>query len=196
MSDADREKWNTRYREGSYRARTHPSELIEQWLPQLPRGRALDVAAGAGRNSLFLAASGFDVDALDISGEALARLKGDAEKRGVEIDTIELDLESDSLPKRQYALIVMVRYTNGNLIPRLLTLLDDGGHFLCEEHLETDADVIGPTDPAFRVRPNELRELTVASGLEILHYSEGLVEDPDGRTAALARLVARKPQTV
>ncbi len=191
MSDADREKWNTRYREGSYRARTHPSEFLEQWLPKLPHGRALDVAAGAGRNSLYLAEAGFDVDAIDISGEALARLRRDAEGRGLAINAIELDLESDPLPQQRYALIVMVRYTNGGLIPRLLALLDDGGHFLCEEHLETDADVVGPTDPAFRVSPNELAEL--ASSLEILHYSEGLVEDPDGRTAALARLVARKP---
>ena len=194
MSDADREKWNKRYREGSYRARTHPSELLAEWISRLPRGRALDVAAGAGRNALYLAEAGFDVDAIDISGEALARLRRDAEKRKLAINTIELDLESDSLPQQRYALIVMVRYTNSGLIPRLLTLLEDGGHFLCEEHLETDADVIGPTDPAFRVRSNELPEL--ASGLQILHYNEGLIEDPDGRTAALARLVARKPQTV
>ncbi|MGI9260365.1 MAG: methyltransferase domain-containing protein [Gammaproteobacteria bacterium] len=193
MSEADREKWNKRYREGSYRARTHPSELLEEWLSKLPRGRALDVAAGAGRNSLYLAEAGFDVDAIDISGEALARLRRNAEERGLTINTIELDLESSSLPQQRYALIVMVRYTNGGLIPRLLALLEDGGHFLCEEHLETDADVIGPTDPAFRVSPNELSEL--ASGLEILHYSEGLVKDPDGRTAALARLVARKSES-
>ncbi len=193
MSQKDREKWNTRYREGSYHARTHPSELLEKWLPDVPLGRALDVAAGAGRNSLYLAAAGFEVDAIDISAEALARLQRDAKDRGLSINTIERDLESDSLPKQSYALIVMVRYTNGDLIPRLLALLEDGGVFLCEEHLETDADVVGPTDPAFRVRPNELAEL--AAGLEILQYTEGLVEDPDGRIAALARLVARKSGT-
>lgn len=193
MSEADREKWNKRYREGSYRARTHPSELVEEWLPRLPRGRALDVAAGAGRNSLYLAEAGFEVDAIDISGEALDRLRCDADDRELTINAVELDLESGSLPQQRYALIVMVRYTNRGLIPRLLALLDDGGHFICEEHLETDADVIGPSDPAFRVSPNELSKL--ASGLEILHYSEGLVEDPDGRTAALARLVARKPES-
>jgi len=192
MSEADREKWNRRYREGSYKARTHPTELLAEWVPQLPRGRALDVAAGAGRNSLYLAEAGFDVDAVDISGEALERLRSDAAERGLAINTIELDLESGSLPQQEYSLIVMVRYTNGGLIPRLLERLEDGGHFLCEEHLETDADVIGPTDPAFRVRPDELSGL--ASGLEILHYSEGLVEDPDGRTAALARLVARRSE--
>ena len=74
------------------------------------------------------------------------------------------------------------------MIARLLPLLSDGGHFLCEEHLETDEDVIGPSDPAFRMAPNELREL--ANGLSVLSYSEGIVKDPDGRRAGLAQLVA------
>jgi hypothetical protein len=82
----------------------------------------------------------------------------------------------------------MVRYTSAALITRLLPLLTDGGHFLCEEHLETDEDVIGPSDPAFRMAPNELREL--ANGLRVLSYNESIVEDPDGRRAALAQLVA------
>ncbi|HEY5624700.1 MAG TPA: SAM-dependent methyltransferase, partial [Gammaproteobacteria bacterium] len=100
------------------------------------------------------------------------------------------DLETAELPAGPYDLIVMVRYTNANLIRRLPPLLADGGCFLCEEHLETDAEVVGPSDPAFRVAPGALRDLV--SGLEILHYGEGLFTDPDGRTAALARLLARR----
>ena len=87
----------------------------------------------------------------------------------------------------------MVRYVNLGLMERLGALLEDGGYFVCEEHLKTDADVVGPSDPAFRVSPNELPGHV--PGLEVIHYSEGLVEDPDGRTAALARLVARKPES-
>ena len=188
MSQADREKWDTRYREGSYKARTHPTELLVEWLPKLPRGRALDAASGAGRNSLYLAAAGYQVDALDISRVALDRLRASADARGLKVNCTEMDLESDPLPTQHYNLIVMVRYTSAALIIRLLPLLTDGGHFLCEEHLKTDEDVIGPSDPAFRMAPNELREL--ANGLRVLSYSESIVEDPDGRRAALAQLVA------
>ena len=190
MSQADREKWDTRYREGSYGTRTYPSEFLVEWLPRLPRGRALDVACGAGRNTLYLAEAGYEVDAVDISNVALERLQETARTRGLKVTCIETDLQSDPLPVQHYDLIVMVRYTSAALISRLLPLLSDGGCFVCEEHLVTDADVIGPTDPAFRVAPDELLQLT--SELNVLFYSEGIVEDPDGRRAALARLVAHR----
>ncbi len=190
MTEADRDKWNARYRDGAYRARTYPSEFLVECLPELPRGRALDVAAGAGRNSLFLASEGYVVDAVDISSVALERLRNQANARGLPVHTHELDLDSAHLPPGSYAVIVMIRYTNAELIPRLLQRLDDGGYFICEEHLVTDADVVGPSDPAFRVRPGELRELV--TGLDVRIYREALVTDPDGRTAALARLAARK----
>lgn len=190
MSDADREKWEKRYREGAYRARTYPSEFLVEWLPKLPRGRALDVACGAGRNALCLAEAGYEVDAMDISAVALGRLRDAAAERGLAVNAIEADLETAPPPAGPYDLIVMVRYVNADLIRGVPLILSDGGCFVCEEHLETDEDVVGPSDPAFRVAPGELREL--ASGLEILHYSERLVTDPDGRTAALARLAARR----
>ena len=109
MSEADRDKWDTRFRQGSYQARTHPTELLVEWLPHLPRGRALDVACGAGRNALYLAEAGYEVDAIDISSVALDRLRETAQTRGVEVTCIETDLESAELPNQSYDLIVMAR---------------------------------------------------------------------------------------
>ncbi len=188
MSEADRETWDTRYRQGSYQARTHPTELLAEWLPQLPRGRALDVACGAGRNALYLAEAGYEVEAIDISRVALDRLRETAQARSLDVTCIETDLESCELPNQSYDLIVMARYTQPSLIPPLIGLLREGGHFLCEEHLATDRDVIGPSNPAFRMAPNELLQL--AAELRVLYYREAIVEDPDGRQAALAQLVA------
>ncbi len=187
MCEADREKWDTRYRQGSYQSRTHPTELLAEWLPQLPRGRALDVACGAGRNALYLAEAGYEVEAIDISRVALDRLRETARARGLDVTCIETDLESCELPNQSYDLIVMARYTQPSLIPPLIGLLREGGHFLCEEHLATDHDVIGPSEPAFRMAPNEL--LKLAAELRVLFYKEALIEDPDGRQSALAQLV-------
>jgi SAM-dependent methyltransferase len=187
MSDTDREKWDERYSSGAYTAREHPTRLLADWLPQLPRGRALDVACGAGRNSLFLAEHGYDVDAIDISSVALARARATAAERGLKVSWIEADLESTPLPERRYDLIVMVRYTHPVLVATLIELLNDGGFLLCEEHLRTTHDVVGPKTPAFRMRPNEL--LGLATGLRVIYYREALVEDPDDRLAALAQLI-------
>ena len=204
MSDAERDKWDERYRGGAYEGRTHPTALLAAWLPFLPRvrprnascGRALDVACGAGRNALYLAAAGFAVDALDISTVALDRGRRAALERGLEIDWRTADFDSvDSDEGREralqsnYDLIVWIRYVNRSLLPLLIARLNPGGHLICEQHLETAADVAGPRSPGFRLRAGELRE--AARGMTLRHYNEGLVVDPDGRTVALAQLVAR-----
>jgi 2-polyprenyl-3-methyl-5-hydroxy-6-metoxy-1,4-benzoquinol methylase len=150
MSQADREKWEQRYREGSYGTRTHPSEFLVEWLPRLPKGQALDVACGIGRNALYLAEAGYAVDAIDISSVALQRLQETALARGLTINCAQVDLEADPLPDERYDLIVLVRYTSASLITRLLPLLSEGGCFVCEEHLVTTEDVIGPSSPGFR----------------------------------------------
>jgi hypothetical protein len=85
-------------------------------------------------------------------------------------------------------LIVWVRYINHDLMPYLAARLNAGGHLICEQHLATTANVIGPTNPAFRLEPNQLRDS--AQGLRVLEYREGEITDPDGRLTALAQLVA------
>lgn len=187
MTDPNREKWDERYRSGAYVARTHPTQLLAEWLPRLPRGCALDVPCGAGRNALYLAEHGYAVDAIDISPVALERARESAAERNVEINWIELDLDSAALPEKRYDLIVMVRYVHPALFAGLTGLLSDGGYLLCEEHLRTNRNVVGPTNPDFRVGPNEL--LGLATGLRVIYYHEGLIKNPDGSLAALAQLI-------
>ena len=189
MSEADRQKWNARYAQGAYSGRTNANELLERWLPELRVGRALDIACGAGRNSLLLAAAGFQVDALDISAEALARAADSARSRGLEVNWIEHDLDA-SLPMATYELIIMLRYVNPSLLATLKDRLNSGGYLIVEEHLVTDADVIGPRGARFRVEPGALA--VAADGLQICYCDESLRADPDGRQVALSQLVARK----
>lgn len=192
MSHADRLKWDERYRAGSYAARPHPTQLLADRLADLPRGRALDVACGAGRNALFLAAAGYEVDAMDVSSAGLERGARTAAERGLTVNWIEADLElappAAAFAKSHYDLIVMVRYVNMPLIPTLAERLADAGCLVCEQHLKTTRDVIGPKNPAYRLAPNEL--LAAAGDLRVLFYREGIVEDPDRRPAALAQLIA------
>ncbi len=191
MSETERDKWNQRYRDGAYESRTHPTELLATWLPRLAIGRALDVACGAGRNALYLAAKGFGVDALDISAVALARGRKTAAARGLKLRWLCVDLDErpdTGLPQVDYDLIVWVRYVHRDLMPHLIQRLKPGGALLCEQHLHSEAAVAGPGNPSFRLAPNELR--LMARDLQVLHYHEGPIVDPDGRTVALAQLVA------
>jgi tellurite methyltransferase len=160
VSEADGEKWDHRYRVGQYRSRKHPSALLAQWLPQLePTAtppRALDVACGLGRNAVYLARQGWRVDAVDISRVALDQLAARAAAASLDITCTALDLESEAglsalLDTPQYDLALVVRYTNLNLIRSLARALHPGGYLLVEEHLVTDAEVVGPRNPRFRV---------------------------------------------
>jgi SAM-dependent methyltransferase len=196
MSKADREKWDHRYLSGSYAERVHPTALLAEWEPRLPAGPALDLACGAGRNSLFLARAGRRVDAVDISQAGLERAKASAAEQGLDIRFMRADLETEAervLAGARYALILLVRYVNRRLLPRLGAALEEGGCLLVEQHLITSTEVVGPSTPEFRYAPNELLHAAVDArepALRVLSYRECLVEDPDGRRAALAQLVA------
>lgn len=190
MSRADREKWDRRYREGAYQSREQPSAFLAQCADYLPAtGRALDLACGAGRNAIHLAQRDLAVDAVDISAEALARARAAADDLPIRWLEHDLDLGFDAT--MSYDVIVNIRYVNLPLLATLLSSLHPGGVLLVEQHLGGYQDVVGPTNPAFRVARGDLAELATTLQVEELH--EGLFEDPDGRTAALARLVARKP---
>ena len=193
MSAAERDKWDARYRDGAYEGRTHPTALLAKWLPTLPRGRALDVACGTGRNALYLAANGFSVTALDISSVALDRGRRAAAERGLTVEWLCADLDEDperALPPGTFDLVVWARYVHKTLMQHLVARLGLGGALVCEQHLKTDVTVAGPSSAAFRLAPGELRGS--ARGLALDYSYEGLVVDPDGRTVALAQLVGRK----
>jgi SAM-dependent methyltransferase len=162
--------------------------LLCAWAERLPRGRALDIACGAGRNALFLAEQGYEVDAMDISATALARGEASARERGLRVNWIESDLDFTDLPSAPYDVIVMCRYVNRELFPRVKEALAEGGHLVYEHHLVASRHVNGPSTNQYRLRPNELLHLFL--DLRVLHYEEGLVCERDDRIMALAQLVA------
>jgi SAM-dependent methyltransferase len=189
MSKQDLDKWNQRYAEDSYR-KNNPVVLLQDWLPEIPVGKALDVACGAGRNSIFLAQSGFRVDAIDVSPEGLRKARQLAESQGLDINWIEHDLDQAFQFDADYDLIIVMWYVNLALIPRLCDCLATGGYLLCEEHLISDQDVIGPTCSNYRVAPGSLRE--AVSGLDVLLYEESIENGSDDERVASARVVGIK----
>ena len=193
MSHEDREKWQQKYREGAYTSRCHPSDYLRQQLPALipPCRRALDLACGAGRNALYLAAEGYQVDAVDIAAEALQRGKNAAMEQQLDgLRWYEHDLDT-GLPEQlgQYGLVIMFRYLDIALLQAASQHLVKGGYLLAEVHLRTDAPVAGPGSDRFRAAPGDLER--AAAAMDVIDYSEGLTSDPDGRPVALARLLAR-----
>ncbi len=80
------EHWDRRYREGETPWDTgvvngHLSEVLQEH--GIVPCRALEIGCGTGTNTIWMAQQGFDVTALDLSGEAIQRARRKAKEAGV-----------------------------------------------------------------------------------------------------------------
>lgn len=152
----------------------HPSALLATYLPTISRGRALDIAAGKGRNTIFLAQTGFEVEAIDRDNDALLLCEKKATQLGLQNITLkQIDLEKTTLIEEQtYDLIVNIHYLQRDLIPTIIDAMKVGGTiifqtFLLENHLKFQH----PRRREFCLKPNEL--LNLFQELNIIYYHEG-----------------------
>ncbi len=79
----DREQWNERYATVPLLWQIDPGPFLGQEVGNMAPGHALDLGAGEGRNSIWLAQHGWRVTAVDFSDVGLARGRQLAEQAGV-----------------------------------------------------------------------------------------------------------------
>ncbi len=189
MADQEQEVWEQRYASGAYQPRTWTSAFLVEWLPRIPVGTALDIACGAGRNALALAAIGFETTAVDISETAIAMGQQSAAERGLSINWQVADLDSLAIEPESFDLITCFRFRSEALWPRLANALKPDGWLIAEHHFKTSMPVAGPPTDDFRLRPGEY--LRAFSDLRIIHYSESIeTADKPGESFAIERVVA------
>jgi tellurite methyltransferase len=192
----DRLRWNRRYRDNPARdSDLQPSRWLvshRRLLVEQPKGPALDLACGRGRNSRYLARLGFEVDAVDISDVEIERLKERAARWRLPIHPRVQNLESGVLPRDRYRVIVNINYLERRIFPAIVEALLPGGLLFFVSFLQgPSAPLRGKINPAYLLDPGELPR--AFSALEILDYREGNAEEPapPGRPEA-AFLAARK----
>jgi SAM-dependent methyltransferase len=175
-----------------------PAAFLVQQLHRLPKGKALDVAAGSGRHALFLASHGYQVDAIDRDEQKLTQLASAARARQLVVVTRTVDLEQPApyepdLGKETYDVIVVFFYLYRSLIPYLLDALKPGGVLVYETFtIDNYFHYNHPKRWDFCLAHNEL--LRMASSLQILHYDEGAHEGGHGQGPVYtAQLLAQKP---
>jgi SAM-dependent methyltransferase len=185
--------WDARFSAGEYPRSPEPSAVLRSYEPAIPDGRALDVAAGTGRNTISLAEAGYSVDALDASREGLSIVRARAGERGLSgrIETIQGDASTYGFPTETYALVTMSFFHTLDRLADLRESLAPGGYLFVEGHLRSsDATPSGPTDDRCRFAANEL--LRAGLGLTVLYDDKTTREGPDDRRRATARLLARR----
>jgi SAM-dependent methyltransferase len=84
----DRQQWDERYASSEFTWSTQPNQFVAAELAGLPPGRALDLAAGEGRNTVWLAERGWHVTAVDFSRVGLEKGRKLSAARGVDEDRV------------------------------------------------------------------------------------------------------------
>jgi SAM-dependent methyltransferase len=108
----DSRQWDERYAGAEFTWRPDPNQFVAAELADLTPGRALDLAAGEGRNSVWLAGRGWRVTAVDFSRVGLTKGRTLSAARGVPesaIDWIVADLR-DYHPAAQAFDLVLIAY--------------------------------------------------------------------------------------
>ncbi len=164
-----------------------PAHFLTENIELLPKGRVLDVAMGSGRNAIYLANLGFDVEGIDISPEAINSALASARKIGVTIRAQIADLEGNySITKSNYNVIISFNYLQRSLIPQIKDGLRKGGIVVYETFIIDQAQFGKPRNPDYLLRHNEL--LDMFRDFRCLRYREGIMEGPK----AIASIIAQK----
>jgi len=186
--EADRLKWNRRFgSEDSYlgeRPSPFLSREIESILRLAPGKRALDIACGEGRNSVFLARHGMLVTALDISDVGLRKAARRAEDAGVVVNFQQVDLDDYHFTE-QFDLIINFNFLLRGLIPEAVNALSPGGLLMVDTIMESQ-ELLASHNPAYLLRRGELQEVCKGLPGEIL-LCEELPEDETPTARVLFR---------
>lgn len=187
LSDV-RSAWDSAYSRQDYIFGKKPVEFLRKNIHLLPKGKALDIAMGEGRNAVFLAKKGFLVEGVDISHVGLRKAQMLAAENGVKIKTINADLSTYKIKKNNYKVIANFYYYQRDLFEKIKEGLRPGGVVIYESYTKEHQN-ISKTDWLEKnlLKKGELRK--AFSDFEILHYSE----TNDGKKA-VASIIARKPK--
>jgi tellurite methyltransferase len=182
--EVDRVKWDKRYSVG-HEDFDSPDEFLVEHAGILGSGRALDVAAGLGANSVFLARHGHVVDALDISFVALSRLKTESRERGLNIQCIVADLDHFFFPNAYYDLAIVFYFFSAPLIEQIKACLRQQGLIVYATFNIRHVSLRPEFNPAYLIRPDSLAGYF--ADFQILRH-----ETEAGEAHNISRLVARK----
>ncbi|SNT58100.1 Methyltransferase domain-containing protein [Asanoa hainanensis] len=149
----DAQGWDNRYAETDLVWSASPNRFVADELTGLAPGTAVDLAAGEGRNALWLASLGWRVTAVDFSAVALDKGRQLADARGLSVSWVHADLTDYVPPVVDLVLIAYLQVPPALFEPvlrRAAAAVAPGGTFLAVGHDATNltSGTGGPQDPA------------------------------------------------
>lgn len=184
--------WEERYNSVSdYLYGKEPIAFLKYYANVLKKGRTLDVAMGEGRNSVYLASQGFQVEGVDGSKTAIERARKLADEKKSAVEAKSQNLDFFLMPLMKYDTVLMTHYRpQPRFFSEIRRGLVAGGTFLLESY--TVDQLKEKNKPSFLefedcYRPNEI--LNYLKDFHILLYRE----IPD-EGSHLVQVIAKKPK--
>lgn len=173
--ESDRIKWNQRFACDDSYLGEKPSPFLLREIGRIrqlaPGKRALDLACGEGRNSVFLAQNGFEVTALDISEVGLGKAAKRAEQEAVAINFQRVDLERYRFTEN-FDLIINFNFLLRDLILAAVPALSPGGLLLIDTIMESPQLLVTHQHPAYFLCCGELQRICKNLPGEVLFHEE------------------------
>jgi len=171
------------------------NKFLGQSVKDLQPGKALDIGMGQGRNSLFLAALGWEVTGFDISEVGVKQAQAEADRRGLKINARVGDVDKFDYGKDRWDLVIgmyMHQYLDRNA-KKVIASLKPGGT-LVVEGIHRDHGRNNLQGERYGYRDNELPKIFGA--LRVRHY-EDLMAQADwdrsgGKLVPVVRMLAVK----
>ena len=197
------ELWNNKFSRDGFLYGTKPNIFIEQNSDILEKNSTvLCLGEGEGRNALFLAKQGFDVEALDASDVGLKKLQKRALEENVAI-TIRHTLIENWQPIRKYDTIVstfmhLPRQMQKEMFIKALDALKENGYFIAEFFSIDQLNFLsgGPKDEDLLYQLDDLYKLFSSLPCTIHKLSQEIIELDEGKghkgEASVIRIVLRR----
>ncbi len=199
--------WDERYRAEPYAYGLEPNAFLTAQRQRLRAGmNALAPGDGEGRNGVWLAAQGLNVDTLDLSAHGVAKARRLADERGVSINAIMADALQWDWPEAWYDLVALiflhlVEPERRALHRKALAALRPGGILVLEafrpEQIERQAAGArgGPRDAALLYAPESLGADFAEQEILLLEAAEAPMEEGHlhvGMSAVVRALVRKR----
>jgi 2-polyprenyl-3-methyl-5-hydroxy-6-metoxy-1,4-benzoquinol methylase len=194
----DHHAWNDRYAQTDLVWSAAPNRTFADEVAALRPGTALDLAAGEGRNAIWLAQQGWATTAVDFSDVAISKARQLAEANGVEIDTVVADVTTYTPPVGAYDLVAIIYLhlpgpARAKVHRRAAAAVAPGGTMMVLGHDTTNITDGhgGPQDPTVLFSPDDVVRDLEPTGLTITKAEriERTVTTADGDRIAIDALI-------